>query len=55
MLRFLIAAPIVLLMVRLAVGAVRGQVRARSCCTVADPRHDLRMRSAVAGQRPSDR
>jgi hypothetical protein len=30
----------------LAVGALTGRVRARSCCAVADPRRDLRMRGA---------
>ena len=30
----------------LILGAVTGRVRMSSCCTVADPRHDLRMRDA---------
>lgn len=54
MLRFLIAAPIVLLGIRLAVGALRGQVRVRSCCN-ADPRRDLRMRGALPDQPPAGR
>jgi hypothetical protein len=32
--------------VMLLVGAVLGRVQARSACAVADPRRDLRMRSA---------
>jgi hypothetical protein len=43
--RYLIAAPIVLAVVGLAVGAVRGRVQVRSCCA-ADPRRDYRMRAA---------
>ena len=46
MIRYLLAAPIVIGMVLLAVGAVRGRVRVRSCCAVADPARDLRMRGA---------
>jgi hypothetical protein len=49
--RYLIAAPVVLATVGLAVGAVRGRVRIRSCCA-ADPRRDYRMRSAMT-DRPS--
>lgn len=30
----------------LAVGAITGRVKARSCCAVADPARDLRMRAA---------
>lgn len=30
----------------LLVGAVTGRVKVRSCCAVADPRRDLRMRAA---------
>ena len=45
MIRYLIAAPIVIGMVLLAVGAVRGRVRVRSCCA-ADASRDLRMRGA---------
>lgn len=44
MLRYLIAAPLILLMVLLAAGALTGRVRARSCCAPADPAADRRMR-----------
>jgi hypothetical protein len=53
-LRFLIVALIVLFCIRLAVGALRGQLRARSCCS-ADPRQDLRMRRALTDQPPAER
>jgi hypothetical protein len=42
--RFVLAGLVVLGMVLLAVGALTGRVRGRSCC--ADPSHDLRMRAA---------
>ena len=48
--RYLIAAPIVLAVVGLAVGAVRGRVRVRPCCA-ADPRRDYRMRAAFQARR----
>jgi len=48
--RYLIAAPIVLGMLALAVGALSGKVRARSCCSIADPRLDPRMRGAEPDQ-----
>jgi hypothetical protein len=31
----------------LAIGAIRGRVRVRSCCAVADPTRDLRMPGAA--------
>jgi hypothetical protein len=34
----------------LAAGAVTGRVRVRSCCGIADPRRDLRMRSAFTDE-----
>jgi len=37
---------VAVLVVLLAVGALTGRVRSRSCCSVADPRDDLRMRAA---------
>jgi hypothetical protein len=51
MMRYLIAAPIIILMVLLAVGALTGRVRARNCCAPADPAADLRMRT-VESDRP---
>ncbi len=47
MTRLLVAAPVVLFLVGLVVGAATGRIRAgRACCAVADPRRDLRMRAA---------
>jgi hypothetical protein len=46
MIRFLVATPILVFPVLLAVGALTGRVRARSCCAPADPAADLRMRTA---------
>lgn len=37
---------VIALMVLLAVGALTGRVQSRACCSVADPRLDLRMRAA---------
>jgi hypothetical protein len=39
-----VAAPIVLFLVLLLVGAVTGRVRVRTCCAVTDPARDARMR-----------
>jgi hypothetical protein len=32
----------------LAIGALTGRVKATSCCSIADPRRDLRMQDAFA-------
>lgn len=53
--RYLVAAPIVAGMVALAVGALSGRVRARSCCAVAEPMRDLRMTGAATDQPAPDR
>ena len=37
---------VIALVVLLAVGALTGRVQSRACCSVADPRLDLRMRAA---------
>jgi uncharacterized membrane protein len=42
--RYLLGALVLLPTVALAVGALTGRVRARSCCATPDPRDDLRMR-----------
>ena len=44
--RWLVGGAVAVPMLLLAVGALTGRVRARSCCTVADPRRDTRMRGA---------
>lgn len=43
--RWLIGIPFLLATVALAVGAITGRVRARSCCAPADPARDKRMTS----------
>ncbi len=40
------AVPVVGFVVLLVVGSVTGRVKARSCCGIADPRRDARMRDA---------
>jgi hypothetical protein len=41
-----IGGTIAALTLLLVVGALLGRVQAKSCCAVADPRRDLRMRAA---------
>ena len=43
--RWIILVLMVLFLLRLVIGAVRGRVRIRPCCP-ADPKDDLRMRAA---------
>jgi hypothetical protein len=50
--RYVLAAPVVLFMLWLAVGAVTGRVRARSCCAIPADR-DLRMRDVVVAAPPT--
>jgi hypothetical protein len=40
------AIPVMAFLVFLVVGAVTGHVKLTSCCSIADPRCDLRMREA---------
>ncbi|NRQ49629.1 hypothetical protein [Aeromicrobium stalagmiti] len=42
-----------LVMTVLVVGALTGRVRLTACCSVADPRRDLRMRGAFDDEVPS--
>ena len=42
-----------LFLVLVVVGAVTGRVEGRSCCTVADPRRDARMRAAFEDDSPA--
>ena len=44
--RWIVGAAVTLPTLLLALGAVTGRVRARSCCAIADPRCDTRMRGA---------
>ena len=41
-----LAVVVALFLVLLLAGAVTGRVKVRSCCAVADPRADARMRAA---------
>lgn len=42
-----------LFLVWVVVGAVTGRVEVRSCCAVADPRRDARMRAAFEDDSPT--
>lgn len=50
MFQYLIGGVVIAFLVLLVVGAVTGRVKSRSCCSVADPRQDLRMRGAFEGE-----
>jgi hypothetical protein len=55
---YLLATPVFLFLVALVVGGVTGRVQVSSCCSIADPSRDLRMRSAYGqpeGAEQSDR
>jgi len=43
---FVFGVPAVVFLVLLVYGGLTGRVRLTSCCAVADPRRDLRMRGA---------
>lgn len=43
---WLLAIPVVAFVVSLVVGALTGRAKVVSCCSVADPRCDLRMQAA---------
>ncbi|MFY9914145.1 MAG: hypothetical protein WAK18_05740 [Nocardioidaceae bacterium] len=43
-----------LVLVVLLVGGLTGRVKLRSCCAVADPSNDLRMRAAFEDALPED-
>jgi hypothetical protein len=45
---WLFTIPVVALVVFLAVGTMTGRVKVKSCCAVADPRSDARLRAAFA-------
>ena len=50
MIEYVIGGVVIAFLVVLVVGAVTGRVKSRSCCSVADPRQDLRMRGAFEGE-----
>lgn len=47
---WLFAVPVLVFLVVLVVGGLTRRVKLKSCCGVADPRHDLRMRDAFADE-----
>ncbi len=50
MFEYLIGGLVIAFLVVLVLGAVTGRVKSRSCCSIADPRQDLRMRAAFEGE-----
>lgn len=46
---YVVGGVVIAFLVLLAVGAVTGRVRSRSCCAIPDPSQDLRMRAAFEG------
>lgn len=50
---YLLGGVVALFLVSLIVGALTGRVEVRSCCTVADPRSDARMRAAFEDDSPA--
>ena len=45
--RFLLGGLVSVATLALAIGALTGRVKVRSCCAVADPARDLRMRGST--------
>ena len=45
MIRYLVAAPVVIFIVVMAVGGLTGRIRARQCCALPDASMDARMRT----------
>ncbi|HET7430790.1 MAG TPA: hypothetical protein VFJ89_04725 [Nocardioides sp.] len=50
---YVFGIPVLLFLVALVYGGVTGRVRLSSCCAVADPRRDLRMRAAFEDDEPA--
>jgi hypothetical protein len=48
-----VVVPVVTFVVLLAVGALTGRVKVRSCCSMAASADDLRMRAADVSNEPS--
>ena len=53
MIEYVIGGLIIAFLALLAVGAITGRVRAQSCCAVADPEQDLRMRKDASATEPT--
>lgn len=45
MVQYLIGGVVIAFLALLVVGALTGRVQAKSCCSIADPDRDLRMRT----------
>lgn len=43
---YVVGIPVLVFLVALVYGGLTGRVRMTSCCSIADPRRDLRMRAA---------
>jgi hypothetical protein len=52
---YVFGIPVLLFLVGLAYGGLTGRVHLSSCCAVADPRRDLRMRAEVEDREQSRR
>jgi hypothetical protein len=55
---YVVGIPVLVFLLALVYGGVTGRVRLSSCCAVADPRRDLRMRGAfedLEQEQPSTR
>jgi len=50
---YLLGMMAALFLVLVVVGALTGRIQVRSCCTVADPRRDARMRAAFEDDPPT--
>ena len=50
---YVFGIPALVLLVVLVYGGLTGRVRLSSCCSVADPRKDLRMRPAFEDDEPA--
>jgi hypothetical protein len=51
---YVFGVPAVLFLVVLVYGGLTGRIRLSSCCAVADPRQDLRMRAAFEDLDPAE-
>jgi hypothetical protein len=51
---YVFGVPVLLFLLALAYGGITGRVRLTSCCAVADPRRDLRMRAAFPQHVPGE-
>jgi len=51
---YVFGVPAVVFLVVLVYGGLTGRIRLSSCCAVADPRQDLRMRAAFEDLDPAE-